>query len=255
MRTIKKLLLLCAFTSSFTVAVGQERRILIAAASDLKFALDSIVALYQLTHQEVRIDVSYGSSGKLFEQIRQSAPFDIYFSADITYPKQLAENGLTISEVQPYAVGRLALWSKKVNPAEKKMDWLVDPSVKKVAIANPRHAPYGRRAEEAMKYYRVYSAAAAKLVLGENISQTAQFVTTGAADIGVVALSLAVSPAMKKAGGSYYVIPRESHLALVQGYAVLKSARGKNDVDKFVTFFASQQALDILVHFGFEKPE
>src|SRR6478735_4404950 len=133
------------------VNAQQPGKILIAAASDLKFALDSMVTVFKKSNSGT-VDVTYGSSGKLSEQISNGAPFDIFFSADINYPKQLKEKGLTASEVYLYGIGRIVLWSKKIDPNKDGMKTLLSPSIKKVAIANPEHAPYGQRAEEALTY-------------------------------------------------------------------------------------------------------
>ena len=170
-----------------------QRRILVAAASDLKFALDSVAAVFRKKHSGT-VEITYGSSGKLFEQISNGAPFDVFFSADIEYPNKLKEKDLTASDIYIYGVGRIVVWSKKIDVAKEGMNSLRSPGVKKIAIANPLHAPYGKRAEEALKFYKMHEAVKTKLVLGDNISQTAQFVTTGAADIGIVAYSLALSP-------------------------------------------------------------
>jgi molybdate transport system substrate-binding protein len=231
----------------------QPDKILIAAASDLKFALDSIVVVFKKNSGD-KVDVTYGSSGKLFEQISNGAPFDIFFSADISYPKQLKEKGLTASEVYPYGVGRIVIWSKKIDPNEEGMKSLLSPSLKKIAIANPAHAPYGKRAQEALTYYKMFEAIKSKLVYGENISQTAQFITTGAADIGIVALSLAVSPNMKKEGGKYYLIPETSHNRLEQGTVIMRHGKGNDVANAFMEFIKSDTANTILIHFGFTKP-
>ncbi|MEO7991879.1 MAG: molybdate ABC transporter substrate-binding protein [Chryseolinea sp.] len=231
----------------------QSNKILIAAASDLKFALDSIVAVFKKNNNGT-VDITYGSSGKLFEQISNGAPFDIFFSADINYPKQLKEKGFATSEVYPYGVGRIVLWSKKIDPNKEGMKSLFSPSIKKVAIANPAHAPYGKRAEEALIYYKVLESVRGRLVYGENISQTAQFVTTGAADIGIVALSLALSPNMKNEGGKYYLIPESSHNALEQGAIITKNGKGNDMAKAFIEFMKSETSNSILVYFGFTKP-
>src|SRR6187399_200314 len=138
-----KFTLVIAFVFFTTLLQAQQNKILIAAASDLKFALDSIVTAFKKSSTG-SVDVTYGSSGKLFEQISNGAPFDIFFSADINYPKQLKEKGLTASEVYPYGVGRIVIWSKKIDPEKEGMKSLSSPSIKKIAIANPAHAPYGK---------------------------------------------------------------------------------------------------------------
>ena len=148
--------------------VGQsaqaDEKITIAAAADLKFALDNIVLLFKETHPAAQIETIYGSSGQFSTQIRQGAPFDLYFSADIAYPRTLREEGFASSEVQPYARGRIVLWSKSRNARSMTLADLPDPAIQKIAIANPRHAPYGKRAEEALKAAGIWDKVESKLV-------------------------------------------------------------------------------------------
>lgn len=255
---MKTLFSLLFFFISFTLTQptfgqGNTGPIRVAAASDLKFALDSIIAVFQKQHAAT-IQPIYGSSGKLFEQILNGAPFDIYLSADIRYPEELSEKGHAASKVYPYGVGRLVLWSRKINTEEMGIQALNDPGVKKIAIANPRHAPYGQRAQEALKHYNLFEKLEKQLVFGENISQTAQFVTTGAADIGIIALSLALSPAMKRYTSSYYLIPETSHQPLIQGGVVTNYGSGKNPVNLFFEFLKSETSVAILQQYGFTKP-
>lgn len=242
-------------TFIFTGCTNQSQKVSVAAASDLKFALDSIVSVYQNQHPSEKIQVTYGSSGKFFEQIQYNAPFDLYFSADVSYPQKLKAQGFTISEVKTYGIGRIVIWSKKINPNIEKMNSLLNPKMNKIAIANPDHAPYGEKAKESMQYYKIYDKVKSKFVYGENISQTAQFVELGAADIGILALSLALSPPMEKAGGNYYVIPEKSHQPLEQGYVVLKHAKNNPNAVKFYNFVATPTAIAILTHFGFTQKE
>ena len=227
------------------------KEITIAAASDLKFALDSVIANFKKANPGTDVKVIYGSSGKLSEQISNDAPFDLFFSADISYPQQLKEKGFVISEVKTYGIGRIVLWSKKLDPNKDKMNSLLDPSIGKISIADPSHAPYGQRAEESMKYYKVYEKVKYKLVFGENISQAAQFVTSGAADIGILALSLALSPNMQKEGGKYYIIPQESHTKLEQAFVILKHAQGNEVATTFAKYVNSSGAKDVLKFYGF----
>lgn len=240
-------------TFIFTGCTIQAQKVSVAAASDLKFAMDSIISVYQKQHPSEKIQVTYGSSGKFFEQIQYDAPFDLYFSADVSYPKKLKAQGLTVSEVKIYGIGRIVVWSKKIDPTIEKMNALLNPKLNKIAIANPDHAPYGEKAKESMQYYKIYDQLKNKFVYGENISQTAQFVQLGAADIGIVALSLALSPTMKKASGNYYVIPEKSHQPLEQGYVILKHAKNNTNAFKFYNFIASPAAIAILTHFGFTQ--
>ena len=245
-------LTLFVFTNTFSKAQNANS-ILIAAASDLKFALDSVVTVFKKANPGARIEVTYGSSGKLFEQISQTAPFDLFFSADIEYPLTLKKKGIAVSDVYTYGVGRIVIWSKVIDPNKAQINSLLDKMVNKIAIANPQHAPYGRRAEEALKYYKVYEKVKSKLVYGENISQTAQFVTTGAADAGIIAYSLALSPTMKKLDGHYYVIPENAHKPLEQGFVILKRAEQNPVAVAFKDFVMGTEAMEVLGYFGFNK--
>lgn len=252
--TIKSIILWIGMVMmGFSAQAQSSEKILIAAAADLKFALDSVISVFNQTDKRT-VQVTYGSSGKLFEQISNSAPFDLFFSADINYPNLLKERGLAASEVYPYGIGRIVLWSRKFDPTVDKMESLRSSSVRKIAIANPDHAPYGKRAEESMNYYKVFDSVKSKLVFGENISQTAQFVTTGAADIGIIALSLALSPTMKKLGGNYYLIPENTHQQLLQGAVITRRASQNRLALDFLEFVKGSKATEILAYFGFTKP-
>ncbi|MGI4739595.1 MAG: molybdate ABC transporter substrate-binding protein [Janthinobacterium lividum] len=224
--------------------------ITIAAAADLKYVLDSLVTIFNRQHPQARAMVVYGSSGKFYEQLSHGAPFDLFFSADADYPRRLQQAGRTASAPTPYALGRLVLWSKKLNPNTLGMKTLLAPQVKHVAIANPAHAPYGRRAEEALHYYKLYDQVQSKLVLGENIGQTAQYAATGAADAGVLAYSLALSPELRRAG-HFYLIPAAAHAPLQQSYVVLKRAQGNATATAFAAFMASPTARQALKKYGF----
>jgi len=175
----------------------------IAAASDLRFALDDILMALQREHPGMDVRVSYGSSGTFYGQLVNGAPFDLFMSADAEYPRQLSARGLTLAGSEfIYAVGRLVIWtplSAVVDVTTGGMNALVDAKVAHVAIANPAHAPYGRAAEAAMRRAGVYDALAPKLVFGENVAQALQFVQSGSAQAGIVALSLAVAPGVSAA--------------------------------------------------------
>jgi molybdate transport system substrate-binding protein len=224
--------------------------ITIAAASDLKYVLDSLVTIFNRQHPQAKVTVVYGSSGKFYEQLSHGAPFDMFFSANSDYPRRLQQAGRTAGAPVPYAQGRLVLWSKKLNPNPKGLSTLLDPQVKRIAIANPAHAPYGQKAEEILRHYKLYDQVKPKLVLGENIAQTAQYAATGAADVGILAYALALSPELRRAG-TFYLIPPTAHTPLQQSYVVLKSAKDKAAVSVFATFIASPAARAALKKYGF----
>ena len=228
-----------------------QDEILVAAASDLKFAMDSIISVFEQSNRG-KVKVTYGSSGKLTEQISNGGPFHVFFSADISYPEQLKAKGFASSEVYSYAKGHLVIWSKNID-TKKGMNVLKDPSIKKIAIANPAHAPYGKRAMESIAYYKLTDVKS-KIVMGSNISQTAQFVSTGAADIGIIALSLALSPNMQKEKGNYYIIPEQSHQPIIQGAVITAKGKGNKLASDFFEFVKNEKTILILNHFGFTKP-
>lgn len=232
----------------FLALVGSglwAKNITIAAAADMKYAMNEIVTSYMQLHSDVKINTVFGSSGNTFTQISNGAPYDIYFSADIEYPKKLKGMGKATGEVKPYAIGRIVLWSNALNTS-KGMDSLLSPNVKKIAIANPEHAPYGRAAVAALKYYGIYDNVKEKLIYGENISQAAQYVQTQAADVGILALSIASSPTLKNS--SPYLIPQVSHAPLLQGYVQVTNNPEATD---FLLFFETKEVNSILKKYGF----
>jgi len=235
-------------------AFGEE--IAIAAASDLNFAIKDLIAEYEkATGNHVKL--SLGSSGNFFAQIQNGAPFDLYFSADIGYPKKLEEAGLTVpGSLYRYAIGRIVLWTNHTSHRDvsKGLEVLRDSTVKKIAIANPKHAPYGRAAVAAMEHYNVYDVAKDRLVLGENISQAPQFIESGACDVGIIALSLALAPTMK-AAGTYWEIPGDAHPPLEQGAAILKSSKQQKTAQQFVEFMQSTRGQEIMHRYGFTAPQ
>jgi molybdate transport system substrate-binding protein len=238
---------------SVVPAMGAGDRITVAAASDLRFALDELVADFQRGHPGGTIEVVYGSSGKFAIQIRQGAPFDVFFSADIAYPRALEAEGLALAPTRPYAVGRIVLWSATIDVRALALKDLADPALGRIAIANPRHAPYGKRAEEALRAAGVWEAVQARLVQGENIAQTAQFVQTGNATVGIIALSLALNPELARQGG-YRLIDATLHAPLEQGFILTRRAEGKPLAEAFAAFIGSAPARALLQRYGFELP-
>lgn len=232
--------------------------ITVAAAADLKFALDELVTEFQTNQLAIKVKVTYGSSGNFYAQLQNQAPFDLYFSADSEYPRKLAEAGLALdTNVFLYAVGRIVVWTPTNSPVDVKalnIQSLLAPSVKKIAIANPAHAPYGRATVAAMKSLKVYDQAATNLVYGENIAQTAQFVQSGAADIGIIALSLAIAPQMRDAG-HYWKIPIDAYPKMEQGGIILNSTKEPEAARVFRDFVLGDHGRGVLKRFGFFLPE
>lgn len=230
----------------------------VAAAADLKFALDDLAVEFQTGHAADKVEITYGSSGSFYAQLQNGAPFDLFFSADVAYPRKLAEAGLALgSNVFLYAVGRLVVWVPQNSALEVDklgIRALVAPGVKKIAVANPAHAPYGRAAVAAMKHLGVFDLAAPRLVYGENIAQTAQFVQSGAADVGIIALALAVAPQMRGAG-RYWEIPPQSYPRIEQGGVILKAAKQAATASAFRDLVLGQHGRDVLRRYGFYLPE
>lgn len=236
---------------------AQAAEITVAAASDLKFALDEVMAEFHRSNSNVRVQASYASSGNLYAQITQRAPYDLFLSADITYPERLIEAGHAMGASKfTYAIGHLVVWARNdsaVDPKESGASALKHPAVRKIAIANPEHAPYGRAAVAALRHLSLYEELKGKLVYGENIAQTAQFVDTGAADIGIIALSLAVAPAMK-GRGRYWEVPLDAYPPLEQGGVILSSTRDLKSAQRFREFILSDRGKAILQRYGFFVP-
>jgi molybdate transport system substrate-binding protein len=250
------LLIVFILIFSFSLPAHAGDNILIAAASNLRFAMHEICHAFQEANSSIQTKVSYGSSGNFFAQISQGAPFDIFFSADAAYPELLEKEGLTVKETQKvYAVGEIVLWfpnESKID-SDKGLQAVTSAEIKKLAIANPRHAPYGRAAEESLRYYGLWDKVQEKLIYGENISQAAQFVHTGAADAGIVALSLAISTKMLQEG-RYWAIPDKSHSDIEQVYVVLKKGKGKESIRRFLDFIRGEKGGKILSRYGFVIP-
>ncbi len=235
-----------------SAARGQGGEIRAAAAADLQFAMPDLAAQFE-KQTGTKVSVTYGSSGNFFSQLQNGAPFDLFFSADIEYPRKLESAGIAEpGTLYRYAVGRVVIWA----PADAKVDvarlaWnaLLDSSVQKIAIANPEHAPYGRAAVAALQKAGIYEQVKTKLVYGENISQAAQFVQSGNAQAGIVAMSLAVSPGMKT--GKLWEIPADMHPAIEQAAVVLKGAKNKNGARAFLEFAKSEVGRATLSKYGF----
>jgi molybdate transport system substrate-binding protein len=228
----------------------------VAAAADLNVALGELIARYTATHR-LDVTVSYGSSGTLFSQLLNGAPFDLFLSADVDYPRRLAARGLVADGTEfTYAVGRLVLWTRTASPLDLRSEGvraLADPKVGRIAIANPEHAPYGRAAVAALRSAAVYDVVKPKLIYGENVAQALQFVQSGSADVGIVALSLALSPNMRGAG-TWTEVPTGDYPRLEQGGVILRSATDPEAALAFRAYLVGE-GRELLQQFGFAMPE
>lgn len=227
----------------------------IAAASDLVFCLEALHAAFRQVEPQVKLQTATGSSGNFFAQIRHGAPYDVFLSADLHYPRELIAAGAADgASLTRYAVGRIVLWTLRSDLDLSAPGQLVrDARVQRFAIANPAHAPYGRAAREALEHAGVWRDIQPKLVLGENIAQAAQFVQTGNADAGIVALSLVLAP--KNAGvGRWVEISAERHAPLEQGVVLTRRGAANPAAGRYLAFLRSPAAREIFERYGFRLP-
>jgi molybdate transport system substrate-binding protein len=246
-------LLLAVFLTS---VLCQAQEITVAAAADLQFAFQDIAVRFQKDTGH-NVKTIFGSSGNFFSQIQNGAPFDVFFSADIGYPQKLEAGGLAEpGTLYEYAIGKIVLLAPKGSLLDlnRGLPALLDPQVKKIAIANPQHAPYGRAAVAALQHEKLYEQLSAKFVMGENISQTVTFVVSGSADAGIVALSLALAPSMQEKA-SYAPIPDDDYPPIRQAAVVLKSSQQKDIARQFMAFLKKPEILSLLEKYGFAVPK
>lgn len=236
-----------------TCRFGAAQSITVAAAADLQFAMQDVAAQFQKqTGKDVK--VIYGSSGAFLQQLQNGAPFDMFFSANLDYPKKLEAAGLTEpGSYYNYAKGKIVVWVLKDSPIDVNtgLQVLMNPSIKKIAVANPQHAPYGQAAVAALQKEGIYDKVKDKLVFGENISQTASFVASGSADVGIVALSLALSPNMQDKG-RYFEVPASDYPPIEQACVILRSSRNKETAKQFLLFIKTASVGDTLRRYGFD---
>lgn len=244
------LLVSCLSVSLFSYA----EKITVAAAAQLKFAMDEIVNNFNQSQPDHEVSVVYSASGKLLAQIQQGAPYDLFFSADMDFPLELVKSEFAASAVKHYASGRIVLWSATYDATDMTLASLLDPKILRVAIANPKHAPYGMRAAEALHASGLWEKVEPKLVYGESIAQATQFVQTENAQVGIIALALALDSQLTKQGG-YWLIPADLHQPLEQGFVITKRAADSALAKTFADYIFSEPAREVLTRYGYELPE
>jgi molybdate transport system substrate-binding protein len=236
-------------------AAGADE-ITVAAAADLTFAFQQVAAKFEKeTGNTVRL--SFGSSGNFFSQIENRAPYDLFFSADLSYPKKLEAAGLAEpGSLYEYATGKLVLWVPDGSQLDlnKGLRVLLDPRIGKIAIANPEYAPYGRAAMAALRHEKIYAEIKSKLVLGENIAQTAQFVQSRSADVGILALSLALAPTLRSEGRYVEIAPAD-YSPIVQAGVILRTSGKKKAAREFLAFLQTPQIVELMRRYGFVVPK
>ena len=244
---------LLAVLVSLATPVQAAEKVTIAAAADLKFAMDEIAGAFRKAHPEAEVEVIYGSSGKFHTQIQQGAPFDLFFSADVGFARELRSAGEAVTDPKLYAIGRIVIWSASRDASKMTLSDLADPTIQKIAVANPRHAPYGKRAEEALRAVGLWDALQGKMVFGENIAHTAQYVQSGAADVGIIALSLALNRELASKGG-YALVPDDKHSPLEQAYVITKHGENNALAAAFAAYMETAEARQIMRQYGFVLP-
>jgi molybdate transport system substrate-binding protein len=250
---VRRLSLIAVLAASCISQLCIAQEITVAAAADLQFAMQDVAARFQKETGKT-VKLTYGSSGNFFQQIQNGAPFDVFFSANLDYAKKLDAAGLTEpGSYYPYAKGKIVIWVRNDSKLDLSsgMRVLLDPSIKKIAVANPEHAPYGQAAVAAMQNDQIYEKVKDKFVLGENISQTASFVVSGGADVGIVALALALSPNMKDKG-RYVEVPAGEYPPIEQACVILASSKNKETARQFLAFIKTPAIGDLLRSYGFD---
>lgn len=228
----------------------QAQTIKIAAAGNLRFILDEIKTKYAKINPNTDIVVNLGSTGTLFQQIVNGADFDLFMAADKVYPDKLKDQGIVSGEVKTYAFGKLVIWSNTVD-VSKGLEILTDKSVNHIAIAKPELAPYGDRAVQCLKYYNLFGKVKDKIVYADNIAQTAQFAKTGNAEIGFLALALAMAPEMK---GTYFLPDTKSYKPVEQAMVLIKGRESKPEAARLMRFILSDDCKPVFRKYGFIIP-
>lgn len=256
---LQRRLLLCAWLCAGIVAAGcgsgpeppaRRGRVRVAAAADLNVALGELVTKFGASH-DVDVSVSYGSSGTFYAQLLNQAPFDLFLSADVAYPNQLASRGLTLPQSEfTYAIGRLVLWSPDPNLV-KGEDTLRSGKFKHLAIANPKTAPYGMAAMQAMQKLGVWESIQPRLVMGEGLGQTMGFIESGNAELGFLALSQVMDPKIAGKGGRWDV-PVDLHEPIQQDVVLLTKGKDNPAAKALMEFMEGPQAKSIIVRYGYE---
>jgi len=229
----------------------------IAAAGDLRGALEEVKAAFEARHPEAGLQLSFGASGNLTAQIRQGAPFDIFLAADTGFPEAVQKAGLATADgLFPYAKGSLTLWVRKdlnLDPARDGLKVLLQPGVTKVATANAQVAPYGRAGEAALRHAGLYDAVKPRLVFADNIAQAAQFLQAGAAEAGLISDSQARNPALRQTGVAWKV-PDGRYPPLIQAGVILKRTASPELARAFMAFLVGPEGQGILARHGFGRP-
>lgn len=230
---------------------GRKDKLIVAAAANVQYAMEEIETAFE-AESGIEIEVIVGSSGKLTAQIQQGAPYDLLVSADMKYPKTLHENGFATSPPEVYAYGSLVLWTTQDLSFDSLPNLLQQPDIRKIALANPKIAPYGDLAMQWLQYHQLIPAVESRLIYGESIAQTSQYISSGACDLGFTARSIVVSPVVKDMGRWTNLKP---DLRLEQGVVITKKGEQQAVETKAIyDFLFSETARSILTQHGYDVP-
>jgi molybdate transport system substrate-binding protein len=249
---MKKIIISFAFI--LLVISASAQKVNVAAAANLRYVLEEIKIAYVKQNPKVKINLTFGASGTLVQQISNGAAFDFFLAADNEFPMKLKAKGLTTGSIDVYAYGKLALYSITLPVDKKGLDVLKDPAVKKIAIANPATAPYGERSITLLKSFKLYESLNEKIVIAENITAAAQYAFTGNTELGFVALSLALAPEMI-GKGNFYIIPQKLYVPIAQACVLIKKSTVNTEASKFRKFVLSPETKAIWDKYGYTMPE
>jgi molybdate transport system substrate-binding protein len=225
----------------------------VAAASSLRYLLEDIKMKYLELNPDASVEISLGASGALTQQIIHGAPFDFFMAADASFPKKLQDEGCTLGAIKTYGFGKLVLWSNTVN-ISKGLSILTDTRVTRIAIAKPEIAPYGKAAEECLKFNRLFDALQPKIIFADNVSQAAQFAETGNAEVAFIAYSLVQGPGLKNKG-TFFIPDPKSYKPVEQACVLLKNSNGNPEALKFMNFVLSKVCKPLFEKYGFQVPQ
>ena len=228
---------------------GKSQTLTLAVAANFRDPMNEIIQAFRKENPDISVRPVFGSSGSLYQQISHNAPFDIFFSANTRYPDELFKQGRTCDTPKIYALGKLILWSRDIQISNG-MSVLNQQNIKKIAIANPELAPYGKGAVESLKHEKIYSAIQKKLVIADNIAQAAQFAISGNADAGLLAYSQLFSPAIN-GEGSYYLIPENFYNPIQQAVVIVCRDKKNATAEQFMSFMKSKTAEKIIIRYGY----
>jgi len=241
--------LVLSLTMIVACSSSEKEKLVIATAANMQFAMAELVQTFS-DSTGINCDIVISSSGKLTAQILEGAPYDIFFSADMKYPEKIFDAGVSDSKPEIYAFGKLVLWTM-IEELEPTISLLTAEGVNHIAIANPKTAPYGMAAKETLEYYDIYEAVEAKLVYGESIAQTNQFITTKAVDLGLTAKSVVLSDRVKDQGVWIEIDPN-IYTPIAQGMVILKKDKDRlESAQMFYEFLQSEKGKEILNKFGY----